>query len=191
MPASDCGTWPAFWTIREGHDDPNPSLLPYGEIDILETFNDLTHGYMTLHTDTHAPSPDCRFTQPKPFQSGALNQDFLSCKEGPGCSTVGPEGSTGTPFNLGGGGVYAMEWTRRFINIYFFPRRSIPQDILIGSPRPERWGVPVVSFDERRGECDLDANFVAQTIVRFSSAFFSSFFPFSYLVDSEPKKRGD
>jgi hypothetical protein len=45
--------------VREGHGYPNPSSLPYGEIDIIETFNDHTNGYITLHTDTKASSPDC------------------------------------------------------------------------------------------------------------------------------------
>ncbi|RAL64164.1 hypothetical protein DID88_002057 [Monilinia fructigena] len=36
MPGSDCGTWPGFWTIRNGDG-------PYGEMDILEGANDITH----------------------------------------------------------------------------------------------------------------------------------------------------
>ena len=153
------------WTIREGHTSPDPPLLPYGEIDILETFNDLTHGYMTLHTDTRASYPNCTFIQSHPYQSGELNQGFTSCSAAPGCSTIAPEGSSGTPFNQQGGGVYAMEWTNIFINIYYFARDKIPADINEGKPMPQSWGIPVASFDVRRGDCDLDANFPAQTIV--------------------------
>ncbi|KAG4418215.1 hypothetical protein IFR04_008657 [Cadophora malorum] len=37
MPGSDCGIWPAFWTF---HNYDAPGF--YGEIDILEGFNDIT-----------------------------------------------------------------------------------------------------------------------------------------------------
>ena len=44
MPASVCGTWPAFWTVS--HVD-YPSQ---GEIDILESINEATQSLETLHT---------------------------------------------------------------------------------------------------------------------------------------------
>ncbi|KAG9228975.1 glycoside hydrolase family 16 protein [Amylocarpus encephaloides] len=162
MPASDCGTWPAFWSISEGHTMEDTSKLPYGEIDLLETFNSNTNGWMTLHTDPRLA--ECTFQQTKPFQAGSINQDFTSCRNGPGCSTVAPIGSSGTPFNAQGGGVYAYEWTSQFINMYYFPRKMIPADIKAGRPNTASWGIPVASFDTRRGGCDLDGNFPEQTI---------------------------
>src|ERR1700761_4239457 len=49
MPGSDCGAWPAFWTV--GPDWPNN-----GEIDIIEGVNTNTQNQMTLHT---ASNPGC------------------------------------------------------------------------------------------------------------------------------------
>jgi hypothetical protein len=62
-----------------------------------------------------------------------------------------------------------MSWTSQFVNVYYFPREKIPQDILDGNPRLGGWGAPVASFDEARGKCDIDANFPAQTIVSIYS----------------------
>jgi hypothetical protein len=58
-----------------------------------------------------------------------------------------------------------MEWTSELINIYFFPRNAIPADITSGNPDPSGWGLPTANFESQYGNCDIDANFPAQTIV--------------------------
>lgn len=58
-----------------------------------------------------------------------------------------------------------MQWARRFIKISFFPRKSIPADILVGKPNPGKWGLPTANFDSRHGHCDLEESFQLQTIV--------------------------
>jgi hypothetical protein len=167
MPASDCGTWPAFWTIAEGHDVPQGEDVPYGEFDIVEYANGDSNGAMTLHS----PGQTCTFNQSQALQSSRRQGDASDCGADPGgCSTFGAEGSVGTPFNEQGGGVYAMDWTKQHINIFYFPRKEIPQDIADGNPDPKSWGKPVASFDEGDGDCDLDAVFYPQTIVSFVSS---------------------
>jgi hypothetical protein len=81
-----------------------------------------------------------------------------------GCSVLGSQTSSGTGVNSGGGGVYALYWTSKFIRIYHFARSNIPANILSGNPDPSTWGLPSANFDSANGGCDIDANFVAQTI---------------------------
>ncbi|PQE09322.1 hypothetical protein CJF31_00004158 [Rutstroemia sp. NJR-2017a BVV2] len=156
MPGSDCGSWPAFWTIRNDGD------LPYGEIDILEGANGVTQNYVSLHTDGA-----CTFNPPTTVQRGKINEGNTNCKinsNGAGCSVEGTANSFGTPFNKNGGGVYAMEWTSTYIRVWFFSRNNIPADITSGNPTPSGWGLPMANFDSAHGNCDIDANFPAQTI---------------------------
>ncbi|TVY82219.1 putative endo-1,3(4)-beta-glucanase [Lachnellula suecica] len=153
IPGSDCGSWPGFWTIRNGQGT-------YGEIDILESFSDNTIAFSTLHT-----AGQCTFNAPSSTQLGTPNEDDYDCNlSTPGCSVKGPAGSYGDPFNAGGGGVYAMQWTSDFIKIFFFPRSAIPADIIAGNPDPTQWGLPTANFDTAFGDCDIDACFPPQTI---------------------------
>ena len=155
---------PFSWTIRNGDG-------PYGEIDLLEGFSDISTAYTTLHTD---PSSTCTFSPPADQETGSSNQDSTDCAGDVGCSVIGTDGSYGTSFNENGGGVYAMEWTSDLINIYFFPRNAIPADITSGNPDPSGWGLPTANFESQYGNCDIDANFPAQTIVsRFLSLYAS------------------
>jgi hypothetical protein len=78
---------------------------------------------------------------------------------------IGEPNSYGTPMNANGGGVYAMEWTSDYINVYFFPRDAIPDDITNENPDPSGWGTPTANFESQYGDCDIDAHFPAQTIV--------------------------
>ncbi|KAI9640101.1 hypothetical protein NHQ30_011503 [Ciborinia camelliae] len=154
MPGSDCGTWPGFWTIRNGNG-------PYGEIDIVEGSNDITQGYTSLHT-----AGACTFKSPAAAELGTLNNDNTNCQlnNGPGCSVKLSANSYGTPFNNNGGGVYAMQWTSNFIRVWFFPRNKIPADVTAGKPDPTKWGLPTANFDSANGGCNIDANFPAQTV---------------------------
>lgn len=156
MPGSICGTWPAFWTIRE--DDG-----PYGEIDIIEGFNNIDTAFTTLHTDTDTPGT-CTFSPPADAELGTSNQGSTDCGSDIGCSVQGNPGGYGTEFNNNGGGVYALEWTSDLINIFFFPRNAIPADITDGAPNPSNWGLPTANFESQYGNCDINANFLRQTI---------------------------
>lgn len=81
-----------------------------------------------------------------------------------GCGIESSSASSfGTPFNGGGGGVYAMEWTTSSIKIWFFPRNSIPADLAAGNaPDPSKWSTPQASF---QGGCDIGRHFVNHQIV--------------------------
>ncbi|KAH6712267.1 glycoside hydrolase family 16 protein [Leptodontidium sp. MPI-SDFR-AT-0119] len=162
MPGSDCGIWPSFWTFRNYN---SPGV--YGEIDILEGFNDITRNFISLHT-----SANCTFKSPPNKQTGESNNNNYDCNlsAAAGCSVHAPEGSYGASFNKLGGGVYALQWASRFIKIFFFPRGSIPADIIAGKPNPGKWGLPNANFDSRHGHCDVDESFQAQTIF-FDSTF--------------------
>jgi len=70
--------------------------------------------------------------------------------------------SYGTPFNSGGGGVYAMEWTSSGVKIWFFPRNSIPSDLAANNPSPSTWGIPQANF---QGACDFNQHFVDHQLV--------------------------
>ncbi|KAI9055369.1 hypothetical protein LZ554_000326 [Drepanopeziza brunnea f. sp. 'monogermtubi'] len=164
MPGSDCGIWPSFWSFHNYNaGDPDN----YGEIDILEGFNDITQNYISLHT-----SLNCTFKSPARLQTGTSNNDNYDCnlRAGAGCSVQAGRGSYGASFNAQGGGVYAMQWASRFIKIFFFPRDSIPADITAGKPDPRKWGLPTANFDSRHGDCDVNAAFPPQTVF-FDSTF--------------------
>jgi hypothetical protein len=155
MPASTCGTWPAFWTF--GPNWPNS-----GEIDIIEGVNMQTSNSITLHT-----SEGCSLDG-----SGSVTSSVLAstdCTGNNGCSfkTINPL-NYGTGFNAAGGGVYAMDWTSSAIAIYFFPRANIPADITSGSPNPSSWGLPLARFSG--SGCDIDSHFMNQNIV-FDTTF--------------------
>ncbi|KAF2851124.1 glycoside hydrolase family 16 protein [Plenodomus tracheiphilus IPT5] len=62
-----------------------------------------------------------------------------------------PLPSYGTAFNTAGGGIYAMEWTYTFINVWFIPRKSMLYDTTFASnttttPDPATWGPPIAHF---------------------------------------------
>ena len=175
MPGSICGLWPALyvtvyheprsttnsttsWTIRE--DD-----APYGEIDIIEGYNNVDTNFATLHTKGEAGV--CTFNPPEDQQTGTSNQGSTDCASGIGCSVQGKAGTYGTGFNQNGGGVYVLEWTSDAINIFNFARSEVPADITDGNPNPANWGLPQAKFASSSGDCNIDANFPRQTIVSF------------------------
>ncbi|KAH7399297.1 concanavalin A-like lectin/glucanase domain-containing protein [Pyrenochaeta sp. MPI-SDFR-AT-0127] len=156
-----CGTWPAFWTV--GGDWPNN-----GEIDILENVNEATNNGVTLHT-----GPGCQIGQDLTQFSGSVttpNCDVAAKGQGKnvGCS-IKTESvkSYGAGLNQNGGGVYATEWTAEAISVWFFPRESIPTDVLGDSPDPSGWGLPVAKFS---GGCDIPNTFKQHKIV-FDTTF--------------------
>ncbi|KAF2013191.1 glycoside hydrolase family 16 protein [Aaosphaeria arxii CBS 175.79] len=139
-----CGTWPAFWTVGLG-DWPTD-----GEIDIVENVNDATSNNAALHA-----AGDCA-VNPLSGQTGTWKStDCNIAHDGnQGCGTNFTEPNNyGLDFNANGGGIYAMEWTKSFINIWFFPPENIPQSLNSTSfmspdirPDPDTFGPPSASF---------------------------------------------
>ena len=156
MPASACGSWPAFWLLGSGTWPTN------GEIDILEGVNSASHNQMTLHT-----SDGCSIAKGD-FYGKIESADCGPSQENTGCAiTSQGANSFGTDFNKADGGVYATEWTSQGISIWFFPRAGIPTDIRSASPNPAMWGKPEAKFS---GQCNIDQYFKDMNIV-FNTAF--------------------
>ncbi|KAL9637972.1 MAG: hypothetical protein Q9164_001853, partial [Protoblastenia rupestris] len=156
MPASTCGSWPAFWLLGSGTWPEN------GEIDIIEGVHMEPKNQMTAHT-----SEGCSIS--KSGYSGVA--ETTSCgpsDDNKGCAIKSKDSeSFGTGFNTRGGGVYATEWTSQAISIWFWPRSSIPADIHGGKPNPSTWGTPAARFADG---CNIDKHFKDMQII-FDTTF--------------------
>lgn len=139
-----CGTWPAWW-----QNGPN---WPYGgEIDILEGINTFTQNQVSLHTGSGCTIPsDTNNNQLGTLTTGSFNSydcaSYDTSNQGCGVRDQTSDNSYGADFNNVGGGVYAMVWAKDGINVWWFPRSSIPSDITNETPDPSGWGTPVASF---------------------------------------------
>lgn len=148
MPGSICGTWPAYWTVGSHWPDD-------GEIDIIEGVNLQTANLMTLHTSKDCTINDSGFT-------GTLRSRDCS-PLGYGCSIEATSSASyGDGFNSNGGGIYVMEWTNKYIQIFQFNHSSAPADLIGGTPNPGTWGKPVAYF---AGDCNIDSHFRNNRIV--------------------------
>lgn len=165
MPGGICGTWPAWWLLGDTATNPRPND-PAGEIDIIENVNteDINTSTLWAYKTGTCSTNDYGSQMIGNLQKDNPGDKTLSChgtEEGIGGCEIDDSrtNSFGTPFNTGGGGVYALEWTSTFIKVFFFPRNSIPQGTtgpLGGSPDPTTWGKPAAIFG---GSCDLDSYF--------------------------------
>jgi len=127
-----CGTWPAYWTY-------GPSWPTNGEIDIIEVVARMTSDQTTLHTNS-----GCNMAS-EDKNSFTGNMTSTDCSGG--CSIQAAQGSSGTPFNTNKGGVYATQWeSSDGINVWFWPRNSIPADVADSKPQPNGWGKPYARF---------------------------------------------
>lgn len=139
-----------------------------GEIDILEGVNEQSNNAMTLHT-----APNCKIGPDTSIFAGEVttpNCDVNASTQSKnsGCSIESPStNSYGEGLNAIGGGVYATQWTAEAISVYYFPRGSVPDDVLGDAPNPDGWGLPAAKF---AGACDIDNMFKDQQIV-FNTAF--------------------
>lgn len=141
------------WTV--GPNWPND-----GEINIIEGVNQQTRNRMTLHTNTGCSINNSGFYGELITNNcGGTDQ---SAKVG--CSIDSySSASYGDGFNHMGGGVYALEWTSSAINIWFFPRGSVPANVDSLSPNPSTWGTPTTRLADT---CDIDHHFRNHSIVR-------------------------
>ncbi|CAO3689314.1 unnamed protein product [Rhizopus stolonifer] len=136
-----CGTWPAFWMY--GPDWPNN-----GEIDIIENVNEATTNEIHLHTKDGCTMAGATRTQTGSILTNNCYVNDPSQSANTGCGVKLP-GTNNYGKGLNGikGGVYAMRMTPSGgIQVWFFPRGSIPSDISSGSPNPASWSTPVADF---------------------------------------------
>ncbi|KAF2423697.1 hypothetical protein EJ08DRAFT_559470, partial [Tothia fuscella] len=172
MPGNACGVWPAFWTIGSGD-------WPYnGEIDIIEGVNMLTSNKNSLHSGNKqctlqtggvsmtgsVATSNCQTVASGTGQGTGVAANFFDYT---GCGIQSAKNDNfGTPFNAGGGGTYAMEWTDNFIKIWSFPRGYEPPSIKCGAPDVNDFGLPDAYFSG----CDIGANFKENRLV-FDTTF--------------------
>ncbi|KAF2862249.1 glycoside hydrolase family 16 protein [Piedraia hortae CBS 480.64] len=165
MPLGVCGTWGALWMT--GDNWPHS-----GEIDIIEGVNDNQFNSMTLHTSAGC-SVSNETSTPMLGRLGSISDCDGLKNNNAGCGISAPEQANlaggvshptaGSAFNAAGGGVYAMHWTAKGINIYLFPHNLVPNDLASGSPDPSSWTAqPLARF--AGNDCDYAKKFSAQAI---------------------------
>ncbi|KAH8197118.1 hypothetical protein TruAng_008723 [Truncatella angustata] len=155
MPASACGSWPAFWALNNQYGNVWPTG---GEIDIIEGQNDAETNLFAAHTSTGCSVAGSGYNGI--LTRSDCNDDYYNR----GCTySASDKGSYGDTFNAAGGGVYAMEWTEERIKIWHFRRSEIPDDISFAplqTPDPSTWGAPQALFGgPSESSCETDKYF--------------------------------
>lgn len=134
----------------------------HGEVDIIEGVNRQSMNQMTLHTLPGCTRDDN--AKPAPGQSKAFTGTPLqvtcdvTVNSNSGCGIMSTQANSfGSGFNNNGGGVYATIWDTMGFRIYYFPRNSIPKDILNMDPTPGTWPTPDAFWDSTT--CPVDHYF--------------------------------
>ncbi|OTB15644.1 glycoside hydrolase family 16 protein [Daldinia sp. EC12] len=161
MPASTCGTWPAFWAFN--NEDDGTEWPSGGELEIIEGANTAQRNLYSAHTTEGCKAPSAGFTG---------KQERVNCSptsDNVGCNYVAPRSDTtsyGDAFNAEGGGVYALEWDSEDLKLWHFPRSTIPDNIVYGhvlGPDPSTWGPPQAVFGG--SSCSPDKYFFNMSLV--------------------------
>ena len=127
--------------------------------DILEGVNDQPVNQISGHTN-----PGCVIGGQQ--SAAALYQNTCYQADNSGCYfRAHGTHSYGAGFNSIGGGVYAMQWTSKWISIWHFRRDAIPANIVDNSPDPATWGRPMAMFKGASGSCDITQHFNSMKIV--------------------------
>lgn len=131
--SSICSTWPAFWTTNLNN-WPNG-----GEIDIIEGINTQSVNHYSFHVGgTCSQSGEKQTGQ---VVTTNCNVNAAGQSNNAGCGGWATSSSTyGNGMNNIGGGVYAMDWRKTGIRIWYFPPNNIPKDIQNGAPTTSGWG---------------------------------------------------
>ena len=160
------GTWPAFWLLGQSSTWPAA-----GEIDIMEGIGGQQVNRMTLHTDAGVNVTNST-QQPGHLLYKNCDVNDPSQPKNVGC---GIDDAAGTPsfgeaFNLNGGGTFATLYTSTGIQIWFWPRGSVPSDVLAGTPNPNNtaWGIPNANWQNPL--VDWNAHFCEMQLI-FDTTF--------------------
>ncbi|GAA6025268.1 hypothetical protein JCM11491_000152, partial [Sporobolomyces phaffii] len=85
-------------------------------------------------------------------------------KSNQGCSyKEAAAASYGEPFNKAGGGVLATSFTKESIDVWFWSRADVPEDIRKESPDNAGWGKPSARWP--KSTCDIEKYFGDQTMI--------------------------
>lgn len=153
-----CATWPAFWTN-------GPNWPAGGEIDIVEGVNNYTNNQATIHTSDGCSLPTSDATQ-LDITGTVVGGTNCAADEtdNEGCGVRSNYNYTfGSGFNSISGGVYAMLWQDSGIQVYFFPRGSIPSDITAGAPQPQSWSTPMANWPST--DCNMASHFYNHSVI--------------------------
>ncbi|KAI5922598.1 glycoside hydrolase family 16 protein [Camillea tinctor] len=161
MPASSCGTWPAFWAFNNQDDGENWPMG--GEVDIIEGANTAERNLFSAHTTEGCEAPGNGFIGVQGETDCSPDMYNYGCNY---LASTADTTSYGDVFNAEGGGVYALEWTSDDLKIWHFPRSQIPGDIAfapVSTPDPSTWGPPQARFGG--SSCDPDTYFYNMSLV--------------------------
>lgn len=152
-----CGCWPSLWMSggQQGY-----------KLDIVEAVHTSTRVTTTLHTATRCDQSSIQGNRDfsgkwAKGSSKPLANDCNDAAPGQwkyqGCEQIGPQGSMGLPFNLGGGGTFVMEWepTEGHISTWFFRNGTLPPDLADRKSLlyPAAWGRPYSRFHFAEDTC--------------------------------------
>jgi len=154
-----CGTWPAIWETDEAN---WPSG---GEVDIVENVNDQTPNQATLHTGPNCTMPSATNQTGTFISTDCVATDNFNA----GCAVeFSSNNSYGPPFNANRGGWYAIERTKSFISVWFWPRTgcSVPSDVVHPkyTVNTDSWGIPSAHFP-CTSSCDIASEFGSNNII--------------------------
>ncbi|KAF2814246.1 uncharacterized protein BDZ99DRAFT_410664 [Mytilinidion resinicola] len=195
MPDSTCGSWPALWMfgpnwpasgeadLLEGANDQSNNIMTLhtsagcavdnastplsggGNVNNNEAsfLGNMNTKNCDVNATDQAKNVGCSIEAPSSIPPPVSQRMRRYGNENAHSDSLP---SYGTDFNQAGGGVYAMEWTNKFIAIYFFSHatnETMPKDLLSGNPNPSGWGTPLARF--AGNGCDFTKRFKDMKIV--------------------------
>ncbi|TFK99270.1 concanavalin A-like lectin/glucanase domain-containing protein [Pterulicium gracile] len=159
-----CSVWPAFWT-KGATDWPRT-----GEIDIIEYVNLMSFNQVALHTlPGCVQSPEVTQDTTGTLQTGKTAEADCSIEKGTGGCIVQEtkEGSNGAAFGEGGGGVWATQFVKEGVFIWFWPRAQVPASIKESTATSaldiKDFGPPTAAYPV--SSCDVEKLFTPQQLV--------------------------
>lgn len=158
--------------------------MPYAK---ASSCSDYTNNQATLHTASGCQVASNATAQSLDVSSSILGTNCAAAETGnAGCGMRSNSDTTyGSGFNSIGGGVYAgtyrfitsnltrinqhaifssaVNWDDNGIEIYFFPRGQIPNDLIAEAPQPTTWGTAMASFPSQN--CNTGQFFKNHSII--------------------------
>lgn len=132
------GIWPAFWMNGPLGTWPNG-----GELDVLE-YASHDGQKVSMHTGAHN---HCQLSPGEVTKCGEMpdsNGMGYNCytnygTKNLGCGPTTFAGQRPPEYWSSNPGAMAIEWTDRFIKVFYFDEANIPEDLDVDFPRPESW----------------------------------------------------